>query len=121
LLAPAVTRFGYNYSDVDINNPDLEKYPGVDNLDRYECTLKEGDILYVPAWMWHEVENLTHTWGVSYRFAHLSQTWRQSFTFTFKRYFLTSPSIFSIIYYSFFRSDVAKRKKNLLTPKIFRR
>ena len=119
IISPEITSFGHNYSDVKINNPDLEKYPGMNLIDRYEGTLNEGDILYVPAWMWHEVENYSDTWGVSYRFPHLSQSITQSFAFFFKRIFLTDPAFWKVFYYSFFDANSSGRDKYLIHPKIF--
>lgn len=119
LLSPEVTKYGHNFTDVKINNPDLQKYPGMDLIDRYEGTLNEGDILYCPAWMWHEVENYTDTWGVSYRFPYMTQALTQSFAFTFKRIFLTDPPFWKVFYYSFFNANVAVRDKYLLTPKVY--
>lgn len=119
IIEPAITRFAHNFSDVDISRPDLGLYPGFDSLDRYVCEMEEGDILYVPAWLWHEVENHTNSWGVSVRIPHLFQAWKQSFGFTFKRYFFTRPSVFTAAYLSFFKK-VSKRDKYLMTPKIFK-
>lgn len=118
LINPEPEGRGYNYSKYKIQAPDESKYPGLNLLSRFTCTLKKGDILFVPAWMWHEVENATDGWGVSYRFTSLRGFLRFP-TFVFIRLFLTKPSFWEILYYSFFKSDIAKRDKNLLTPKIY--
>jgi hypothetical protein len=118
LINPIPEGRGYNYSKVTTTKPDLQKYPGFDLLSRYECKLKKGDILFVPAWMWHEVENSTEGWGVSYRFTSLRGFFKHP-AFVVVRLFFTNPSFWEIFYYSFFRSDIAKRDKNLLTPKIY--
>lgn len=118
LINPEPEGRGYNYSKYKVHQPDEKKYPGLNLLTRFTCTLKKGDILFVPAWMWHEVENSTDGWGVSYRFTSLRGFLRFP-TFVFIRLFLTKPSFWEILYYSFFKSDIAKRDKNLLTPKIY--
>jgi|GEM_PF-1600078 lysine-specific demethylase 8 len=118
LLNPEAQGRGYNFSRFNLKDADESKYPGAKQLHRYECILKKGDILFVPAWMWHEVENITDGWGVSYRMTNLRGFLKHP-VFVFIRLFLTKPSFFEILYYSFFKSDIAKRKKNLLTPKIF--
>lgn len=118
LINPEAEGRGYNYSRYKIENPDHENYPGMDKVTRFHCHLKKGDILFVPAWMWHEVENTTEGWGVSYRFTSL-RGFLAFPTFVFIRLFLTKPSFWEIFYYSFFKSDIAKRDKNLLTPKIY--
>lgn len=118
LIKPEVAGRGYNYSKVNVEKPDLKLYPGFHLLNRYTCTLKAGDILFVPAWMWHEVENLSESWGISYRFTSL-RGFFQFPNYAFVRMALTRPSFIKILYYSFFKSDLAKRDQNLLTPKIF--
>lgn len=118
LINPSPEGRGYNYSKVRTAEPDLQRYPGFDLLTKYVCHLKKGDILFVPAWMWHEVENTTEGWGLSYRFTSLRGFLRHP-TFVFVRLFLTKPSFWEIFYYSFFRKDIAQRDKNLLTPRIF--
>jgi hypothetical protein len=118
IINPEPEGRGYNFSRVDITHPDLEKYPGINLITRYTCRLKKGDILFVPAWMWHEVTNVTEGWGISYRFTSLRGFLRHPL-FVFVRLFLTKPSFLEILYYSFFRSDITSRKNNLLTPKIY--
>jgi hypothetical protein len=118
LLQPKPEGRGYNYSNVVLSKLDNEKFPGVTLLQRYTCTLKKGDILFVPAWMWHEVENITDGWGLSYRFTSLRGFFKFP-VFATIRLFFTKPGFVEILYYSFFKSDIAKRDKNLLTPKIF--
>lgn len=119
IISPEVSSYGHNYSNVKIKDPDLEKYPGMNLIDRYEGILNEGDILYVPAWMWHEVENFSDTWGVSYRFPHISQSITQSFAFFIKRLLLTDPPFWKVFYLSFFESSSTGRDKHLIHPKIF--
>lgn len=118
LINPETEGRGYNYTKLNLDKPDATKYPGFQYLTRYTCHLKKGDILFVPAWMWHEVESLTNAWGVSYRFTSLRGFLKHP-AFFIVRLFFSKPSFLEILYYSFFRSDIAKRKENLLTPKIY--
>jgi lysine-specific demethylase 8 len=118
IINPEVEGRGYNFSRVDCSNPDLVNYPGFDKLLRYTCHLKKGDVLFVPSWMWHEVYNVTDGWGLSYRFTSLRGFFRYP-SYVFIRLFFTSPSFLEVFYYSFFRNDISKRDKNLLTPKIY--
>lgn len=108
---------GYNFTKWDIKKSNHSEYPGADMVTRFECILEKGDILFVPAWMWHEVENLTESFGISYRFTSLRGFFQFPF-YAFLRIFFTNPSFLKIIYYSFFRNDLHKRDKYLLTPKI---
>lgn len=118
LINPEAQGRGYNFSRLNVEQIDASRYPGAELLHSFECNLKKGDILFVPSWMWHEVKNTTDGWGVSYRMTNLRGFLRHP-VFVFIRLFLTKPSFFEILYYSFFKSDISKRNKNLLTPKIF--
>lgn len=117
LLNPESARIPYNYSSLDLNNIDYQKFPGIEYLDRYVCELKKGDILYVPSWMWHFVETPVESWAISYKFTSI-RNFLNNLTFVFDRLFVVEPNIFSTLYYSFFRSDMGSRSKNPLIPKL---
>lgn len=119
LLNPNPDGYGYNFSDLDLDNPDLEKHPGANLIHRYRCVLKKGDILYVPAWMWHRVRNEAECWTVSYRFTNIRSILQQH-AFVFIRIFFTEPSVLKTIYYSIFRVDLPNRENKLLTPRLFK-
>ncbi len=101
LINPQTAGRVYNFTDVKINNPDPAIYPGFELLSRYEFTLKKGDVLFVPAWMWHEVENLTTSWGMSYRVTSLRCFLRYP-SLVFVRLFLTKPFFFKNFIDTFF-------------------
>jgi len=44
-------------SPVDINTPDLKRFSNFTNAIPLDCHLKEGDVLYMPAFWWHEVQS----------------------------------------------------------------
>ena len=44
-------------SPVDITDPDYERFPNFAHTKRLKCTLKPGDVLYMPAFWWHEVQS----------------------------------------------------------------
>lgn len=117
LLNPEAEGKGYNFTHLDLTKVPDENYPGCELISRYECVLEKGDILFVPAWMWHQVENLTDSFGVSYRFTNLRGFWQFPF-YAFLRVFFTSPNFLQVIYYSFFKNDLHQRDKFLLSPKI---
>ena len=51
-----------NTSPVDVENPDLQKYPLFDKCPPpIECILKPGDSLYIPAKWWHHVRSLSRS------------------------------------------------------------
>lgn len=66
-LQPEVTRTPYFHTAFDPDHPDYEKYPAMEYLDRYECTLEAGDILFNPPSYWHHVTNLSGSIGVGFR------------------------------------------------------
>ena len=48
-------------SPVDILNPQLKRFPKFSNAKRIQCELKQGDILFMPAFWWHEVQSYPDT------------------------------------------------------------
>ena len=44
-------------SPVDIKEPDLERFPNFAKARRIHCALKPGDVLFMPAFWWHEVQS----------------------------------------------------------------
>ena len=44
-------------SPINILKPDYVKFPKYANTRPLNCTIKEGDILYIPAFWWHEVQS----------------------------------------------------------------
>uniref|UniRef100_A0A6V3J0K0 JmjC domain-containing protein n=2 Tax=Lotharella globosa TaxID=91324 RepID=A0A6V3J0K0_9EUKA len=46
-------------SSFDLSNMDLKKYPCLKYVSGYEMVMEPGDMLWLPSWWWHGVENLT--------------------------------------------------------------
>jgi hypothetical protein len=67
VLTPQVTRTPYFHTAFDPDNPDYENYPAMEFLDRYECLLEPGDVLFNPPSYWHHVKNLSGSIGVAFR------------------------------------------------------
>ena len=68
LFAPDQTPFLYargNQSRVDLENPDLEKFPLFARATRIELNLGPGEILFVPAGWWHTAKILSPSITVS--------------------------------------------------------
>jgi jumonji domain-containing protein 7 len=42
-------------SPVDISNPNLDRFPRFQHTNSLECTIRPGDVLYLPSFWWHEV------------------------------------------------------------------
>lgn len=114
------TRAGrvYNFTDINVKNPDLTKYPGIKYITKLECHLEKGDILFVPAWFWHEVDNLTDSWGLSYRMTSIRNFMAYP-SFVFARVFFSKPSFFKIFFNAVIMKRTNKKESSIITPKIF--
>ncbi len=56
---------------LDIENPDLEKFPKFAKANSMECVLEPGDILYIPACWWHNVITLAPSISINVFYKHL--------------------------------------------------
>ncbi|KAM7106035.1 tRNA wybutosine-synthesizing protein 5 isoform 2-T2 [Molossus nigricans] len=56
---------------LNIDNPDLAKYPLFSKARRYECSLKAGDVLFIPALWFHNVLSEEFGVGVNVFWRHL--------------------------------------------------
>lgn len=67
LYAPDQTPFlyqKYNFSKIDSDPVDLEKYPLYGKAKYYECEVKSGEMLFFPIYWWHGVETEEFTSAV---------------------------------------------------------
>jgi len=46
-----------NFSPLDPRKPDLDKFPRAVNAQPTMCSLKPGDVLFMPSFTWHNVES----------------------------------------------------------------
>ncbi|KAK2142481.1 hypothetical protein LSH36_950g00055 [Paralvinella palmiformis] len=63
---------------LDIDNPDLEKYPEFVRTTKYECILEPGDVLFIPAMWFHNVINLEFGVAVNIFWRHLDESYYDS-------------------------------------------
>ena len=56
---------------IDIEDPDLTKYPDFHDVQSMELTLKPGDVLYIPALWFHNVKSESFAVSVNAFFRHL--------------------------------------------------
>lgn len=52
---------------IDVNKPNLSKFPKLQNAKLIEVVLKAGDVLYIPPYWWHQVQGLSLNISVTYR------------------------------------------------------
>ena len=55
-----------NTSMVDLDSPDMSKYPLLGKLQGYHTLLREGEMLYIPPLVWHYVRSLEQSFSVSF-------------------------------------------------------
>ena len=44
------------HTSIDINNPDYDKFPALDKVIGYDCTIEAGDTIFMPSGWWHHIE-----------------------------------------------------------------
>ena len=53
-------------SQVDVDDPDLERFPGFAEAQGLSCTLSPGEALHIPKRWWHHVRAETLSLSVSW-------------------------------------------------------
>lgn len=98
-------RFPYFRSDANPNHPNDLNHPLLKYAKKYEITLKKGDVLWMPSFYWHYVENLTPNIGVAYKFARPFQSFKISKTLTILSLLQTKPTLLSYFIYNKFKKQ----------------
>jgi hypothetical protein len=80
LVAPEYSRLLYKlpfntHSLIDLDNPDLDKYPGLRYIKVYDCMLEPGETLFMPSGYWHYITYVDSGFAVSYRKMANSPRW----------------------------------------------
>ena len=88
-------RLNYYYTDADPYNLSDPKFPLLKHAKKYEVTINEGDVLFIPPHVWHQVENITDTIGIAYKFADIPSSFRSSKILSFLYFFSTKPYVFN--------------------------
>ncbi|XP_026181951.1 lysine-specific demethylase 8 [Mastacembelus armatus] len=65
-LYPHQSQLLHNTSQVDVENPDTEKFPEFAKAPYLECVLQPGDVLFIPVQHWHYVRSLELSFSVSF-------------------------------------------------------
>jgi len=65
-LYPHTNPMMSNTSMVDLERPDLTKFPLLSGLQGYHTLLREGEMLYIPPLVWHYVRSLEQSFSVSF-------------------------------------------------------
>lgn len=74
LFSPAQTQYLYkvpfsihNLEDIDMDNPDFEKYPALQYAQGIRAEMKHGDALYMPSGYWHSIRYLNGGFSMTLR------------------------------------------------------
>ncbi|XP_032184485.1 bifunctional peptidase and arginyl-hydroxylase JMJD5 isoform X2 [Mustela erminea] len=65
-LYPHETHLLHNTSQVDVENPDLERFPRFAEAPFLSCILSPGEVLFIPVRYWHYVRALDLSFSVSF-------------------------------------------------------
>nr|XP_057904248.1 lysine-specific demethylase 8 isoform X2 [Doryrhamphus excisus] len=65
-LYPHPSQLLHNTSQVDVENPDTERFPEFSKAPYLECVLHPGDVLFIPVQHWHYVRSLDQSFSVSF-------------------------------------------------------
>ncbi|TPX51246.1 hypothetical protein SeLEV6574_g00374 [Synchytrium endobioticum] len=59
----------HNTAQLDVENPDLDRFPLARTVTCYEAMLEPGDVLYIPVGWWHALRSLSTSFSVSFWFS----------------------------------------------------
>lgn len=93
----------------DEANPD---FPLMKYARRQELILNAGDVVWFPALCWHQVENVTDSIGVAYKFFHIPSSLQSSKMLTTLFFLATKPSLIQ----SALMARITKREYIFNTP-----
>ncbi|CAL8303174.1 unnamed protein product [Merluccius merluccius] len=65
-LYPHESLLLHNTSQVEVENPDEERFPEFADAPYQECVLKPGEVLFIPTQHWHYVRSLELSFSVSF-------------------------------------------------------
>ncbi|XP_061606369.1 lysine-specific demethylase 8 [Phyllopteryx taeniolatus] len=65
-LYPHPSELLHNTSQVEVENPDMERFPEFSKAPYRECVLRPGDVLFIPVQHWHYVRSLEQSFSVSF-------------------------------------------------------
>ncbi len=74
LFSPAQTKYLYkvpfsihNIEDIDMDDPDFDKYPALQYAEGIRAEMKHGDALYMPSGYWHSIRYLNGGFSMTLR------------------------------------------------------
>lgn len=114
-LDPRTERTFHYYSRANPNRLDDQDFPLLKYAQKFEVTLHPGDVLWVPSFTWHYVENETETIGVRCGRSSLMSAFRSSKVLAGLIFLATRPNIFS------YALTTRTKKKSLVFTKSYKK
>lgn len=94
-LDPRTERTFHYYSKANPQQPNDPGFPLLKYAEKYVVTLRPGDVLWVPSFTWHYVENETETIGLRCGRSSLISAFRSSSILAALIFLATKPNIIS--------------------------
>lgn len=113
---PRAERRSYFHTNADPYNLDDPNFPLIKYIKRYEVVLEPGDVLWFPSLLWHQVENLTDSISVAYKFADIPTAFHSSKILAPLYFLATKPNLFLTVLVNRFKKRdyiFTKRKEEL--------
>jgi hypothetical protein len=104
-------RYNYFYSEADPYVLDDPKFPLMKHAKPHVIEVHEGDVLYFPSLVWHQVENTTDSIGVAYKFASIPSGFISSKMLAICFFLATKPWLIETLMP--WRSDTYNYKKSV--------
>ena len=93
-IDPLLERSSLSFTcNVECREPWMTDDSVAPHLDSYEGTLEPGDVLFNPAYMWHDVDNLSDSIGISVRWLSPAIHRRASWVMQLLNLFATNPPL----------------------------
>lgn len=98
-------------SYVDINHPDLEKYPALRDVKGYEAMIHPGETIFIPSGFWHYIEYTDGGYSMALR-ANESYFRRAKGLVNIARHFVVDKSMNKLLgaNWRHIKADIAKRR-----------
>ena len=64
-LYPHPDKVMHNTSQVDVEAPDLDRFPAFSSAQGWACCLAPGEMLYIPPRVWHHVRAAEQPFSIS--------------------------------------------------------
>jgi hypothetical protein len=87
-------RRSYFFTDANPAEPDESQFPLLRHAQPQEVLVHAGDVVWFPACCWHQVENVSDSIGVAYKFFDVPAALRASKMLTLSFFCATKPTLF---------------------------